>query len=362
MRFGFGISRAGQVASFIIGIAALFLLLPTSALGQAGGSQNTVPADATTSLITQFIYTRQCEVRLHVEPGEPAVIPFAYPSRPTITVDLCGSQLDLLFDTGALSCLLQPATGQALPSQLRYSPAPWALAPLEAKQAVGEDGGVQLNYALAPMLSCQGQLYIRDVPLRVYPTSPNADRDYAGAFAAILLADYLVVVNNSERQLEIYDKQTWQPPPGSVMLPLLLLPRGYFVPAWVGGEQYWFHFDTGFSGEIGFTSGLLRATDVSLTEVGGSEVFSGWHSEQEFAEYNFGAPIELRPYPASPWNQAAPLQLDDLTVLDYGDAYEELTVQGYKIGGIMGSGLWQRYDYALDLRQQRIYISAESTE
>lgn len=312
-------------------------------------------AEATAAL-TQYIYTRQCEVRLYPEPGQPVILPFHYPSRPTLTVNLCGDTMDLLFDTGAFSCLLQPGEDEALPSRIRFSPVPWEIAPLEAKQAFSADGVPVLQYALVPVLSCNAQLYLRDVPIRVYPASANNARDYAGAFAAILLADYIVVVDNTREQIELHERQAWQPPMGCVMLPLVLLPRGFFTPAWIEGEQYWFHFDTGFSGELGLSSELLAKLAPSLAEVGTSETFSGWHAEHEFASYELSAPVELRPYPAAPWDTAAPLQLTGLTVLDYSQSYNELQDEGYRIGGIMGSGLWQRYNYALDLRQQRLYI------
>jgi hypothetical protein len=348
----------------LVGLLALLTPWVFSVLAQAADAseptaapyQHSAPVDEASAEIEQFIYSRQCETRLLTLPGEPAVLPFRYPARPTLTVDICGESYDLLFDTGALGCLLQPRPGETLPGQLHYSGEPGRLAPLEAKRAYSEAGELRLNYALAPVMSCAQQLYLRDVPLRVYQPSANLDRDYSGAFAVVLLADYLVVVNNSARQIELYDRQAWQPPVGCVMLPLLLLPRGYFVPGWLAGEQYWFHFDTGFSGELGLTGELRERLADELLPCGESETYSGWHADSSFSMYTLGETLQLRPYPTEPWSAAAPLELVGLEALQYGDVYAELQGQGYRVGGILGSGVWQHYNYALDLRQQRLYI------
>lgn len=344
--------------------AVLLLLVHSIILlgyGRALGSDaipdpENVDTAAITSAVEQYIYTRDCELRLYHEPGQPVVIPFKYRNRPTLTVNICGMNYDLLFDTGTQSSLLQPRAGEELPSQLRFSDEPAQLAPLEAKRAVASDGTNQLDYAIAPVVSCGDQVYIRDVPVRVYPPSVNADRDFSGAFSAMLFADYIVSVNNTDLHIELYERQDWQPPAGCLMMPLVLLPRGYFIPVQVAGEQYLFHMDTGFSGTVGLTGTALFDLVPYLTPVQDSQTFSGWHAEINMDSYNLACPFMLEPYPVEPWKSAPSIELSELKVLDFADTYQELEGQGYKIGGIIGSRFWGEFDYALDLRLQRLYV------
>ena len=315
-----------------------------------------------TDRIQQFIYTRECTVRLYSEAGSCAVIPFTYPTRPTVVFNICGIDYPLLFDTGTQCCLLQQRAGDPLPGHLRYSSATEAIAGLEAKRAFSIHGDALLRYALADGISCGEKLCLRDVPLRVYPASINEERDYSGAFAAILLAESFIEVNNSACEIKLYNRQSWQPPAGCLMVPLLLLPRGYFVPMYLSEELYWFHLDTGFSGNIGLTSKLWESQQSSIRTAGTSMVFSGWHDEIEMERGRLESPITIKPYPAAPWSSATVLSVENAEVFNLGDSYQELEGAGYPIGGIVGSGLLAEYNYVLDLRLQRLYIINQAAD
>ncbi len=314
-----------------------------------------------TAAIEQFIYTRQVAVRLYREPGSPVIIPFRYPSRPTLSITVCGKDYDVLFDTGTQATLLQPRVGEELPAQLHFSDDAVSLALLEAKRALASDGSVRLRYAIAPAMSLDAQVFLRDVPLRIYQPSGNADRDYSGAFSALLLADYMIEVNNSNCELRLYARDEWQPPQGSLMLPMVFLPRGYFIPMRIAGESFLFHFDTGFSGGLGLTQSAQIQLAPYLSPSSNEQSFSGWHAEVNMEAYSLTCPAVLEPYGTEPWSAVPLLELNNLTAYDFADSYSELEGQGFQVGGIVGSAIWGEYDYVLDLRLLRLYILGPRT-
>jgi hypothetical protein len=138
------------------------------------------------------------------------------------------------------------------------------------------------------------------------------------------------------------------------MLPLLILPRGVFVPLVIGGEQYWFHLDTGFSGGIGLTAEVLyEHPEAAVRLEGEAEHFQGWRLEYSYDPLVIKE-LELLAYPGLGWAQSSPLVLRDVAGIAYRPAYKEL--DSYHIGGIAGSGFWQHFDYALDFELCRMYV------
>jgi hypothetical protein len=131
------------------------------------------------------------------------------------------------------------------------------------------------------------------------------------------------------------------------------LPRGLFVPALIDNHQYWFHLDTGFSGNIGITPAFFEAHPSSFSLQDGSTAFSGWRHEFSF-EHLAIHQLTLDPYPHLSWARSEPAVFENLPCLLYREAYAEL--EGYSIAGIIGSGFLKDYDYALDYRLCRLYL------
>ncbi len=288
-----------------------------------------------------------------IQPGicSDYVIPFEYADRPTISVTINGATRPVLFDTGTNNCLLQLNQSWTLPPRMALMAGAAGLAELDGKRLSLARGG-SLAYAVAPLVRLGG-VRLRQVPWRVY-TVPGAGADYAGAFAPVLLRQWLIEVNNSAAEIRLHPRATWLPPAQAYMLPVLILPRGVFVPLRLEGEQLWFHMDTGFSGGIGLVPAVQARHSGLITPVpDAAEAFQGWHADYEY-ERLILSQVTLAAYPGLSWAEPAPLTLSAVAGLAYRDAYGEL--EGYGIGGIAGSGFWQRFDYVLDYELGRLYL------
>ena len=292
----------------------------------------------------------------HVQPGacSDQVVTFAFSDRPTIEVAINGESRPLLFDTGTNTCLLRLSSAWPEPSRLLLCRDDPGLAQLEGKHLGQADGGV-LHYALAPLVRLGG-IRLRDVPWRLYSNNEDTDAevDYAGAFAPVLLRDWLIEVNNTASEIRLQKRQGWLPQRNALMLPLLELPRGLFVPLTIGGRQLWFHFDTGFSGGIGVTPEVLaQQADIIVPAPDAGEQYQGWHKQFTYKGVVIKE-LRLPAYPGLSWARSDTLVLHDVAGIAYRDAYREL--KGYSIGGIAGSGFWQRFDYVLDYELGRLYL------
>jgi hypothetical protein len=280
------------------------------------------------------------------------VIPFEFTDRPTIDVAINGESRPLLFDTGTNTCLLRLSKAWPEPARLAWSSDDETLATLEGKRLSQADGGV-LRYAQAALVRLGG-VRLRDVAWRVYASSGETKADYAGAFAPGLLREWLIEVNNSAGEIRLHGRRGWLPQPGALMLPLVTLPRGLFVPLTIGGRQYWFHFDTGFSGGIGVAPEVLtQHADQIVPAPGSNEEYLGWHKEYAYTGVVVKT-LGLPAYPGLSWAGSEPLVLHGVEGIAYRDAYRELA--GYGVGGIAGSGFWQRFDYVLDYELGRLYL------
>lgn len=323
-------------------------------VAQAGGSEGssssppTAPASRDeAAAFAGAIFGR--EIKLGICTG--FVIPFMYPDRPTIEVAINGARRPLLFDTGTNHCLLQINDSWAEPPRLIRLDGAELLAELDGKCLRLGRGGT-LEYAIAPLVGL-GDLRLRQVPWRVYTVSgPGAN--YAGAFAPGLLREWIIEVNNTAGEIRLHDRRSWLPAQQAYVLPLLTLPRGIFTPLTLEGEQYWFHMDTGFSGGLGLAPSVRASHAASITAIEGTgEVYQGWHADYAYDELLLRR-VGIPAYPGLRWAQPAPLVLDAVPGLAYRDAYREL--EAYRIGGIAGSGFWQRFDYALDYELGRLYL------
>jgi hypothetical protein len=284
--------------------------------------------------------------------GNGYVIPFAFPDRPTIEVAINGESRPLLFDTGTNTCLLRLSEAWPEPARLALSSDNDSLARLEGKRLGQTNGGV-LRYARAPLVRLGG-IRLRDVPWRIYENREATASDYAGAFAPGLLRDWLIEVNNTAGEIRLHDRRGWLPQGRALMLPLLELPRGLFVPLAIGSQQYWFHFDTGFSGGIGLVPEVMaQHADEIVLAPAANEEYQGWHKDYTYPGVMVKE-LNLPAYPGLSWAGGRPIVLHDVEGIAYRNAYGELAA--YSIGGIAGSGFWQRFDYVLDYELGRLYL------
>jgi hypothetical protein len=323
-----------------------------SAADNQGVAGTAVPTAADTATNTEAV--KSSIFGRTVQPGIATdyVIPFDYPDRPTITVTINGATRPLLFDTGTNTCLLQLSQAWALPPCMALTPDASGIAQLEGKRLRLDHDGT-LDYAVAPLVKLGG-VRLRRVPWRVYDIPGTAAAEYAGAFAPSLLRDWLIEVNNSAAEIRLHQREAWLPPAQACMLPVLSLPRGIFVPLSLEGEQLWFHMDTGFSGGIGLAPEVQARHNALITKVNGeAEAYQGWHADYEYNSLVIRE-VGLPAYPGLSWAATGPLALSDVPGLSYRDAYRELA--GYGIGGIAGSGFWQRFDYVLDYELGRLYL------
>jgi hypothetical protein len=330
-----------------IGAAAVVCLFSTAFAARASSDQPVLIA-AASSALQQRIFGRLAS------PGAPAsfVIPFSHRESPLVSVLINGTERRLLFDTGTNTSLLNLTEAWPVPARMEDAADDAALAEQEGKR-LSAVSGATLRYASAPLVRIGG-VSLRDVPWRLYQHAKEQDADWTGAFAPVLLRHWLIEVNNTRQEILLHDRSTWLPQPGAVMLPLLNLPRGLFVPLGIGAEQLWFHFDTGFAGGIGLTPATLarHADDVALLP-GEVDEYAGWHADYSYSKLIVHE-LTLPGYPQLSWADGGRQMLAEVDGIAYREAYPELA--GYGVGGIAGSGLWQRFDYVLDYELGRLYL------
>ncbi len=348
-----GITHLRAWAAIAAAALPLCLALPAATIadgageGEDGGDSRPWLAgmDETARDLARYYFNRRAPVRVF----GPAVIPFEHPTRPTVKVRIGDTVYPLLFDTGTYTCVYSESGGWPPPSGDRTVSAT-AVARLESKTTI--DDGVELSYLWVGALSL-GSVHLRDVPFRYYIPQQELSRDYAGAFSPYLLRDYVIEVSNTRHEIRLLDRSEYMPPSGSIVLPLLVLPRGVFLPLNIAGQQYWFHIDTGFSGELGVLKRVAAAHPDAFSAGEGASAFGGWRGDCEYQELRMRQ-ATLPAYESLTWASPAPIDLGAVHAVVYPDRYVELS--GYGVGGIVGSGLLCDYDYQLDLDLARLLI------
>jgi hypothetical protein len=335
----------------------LLCLLTAEALAEVAGEGETqstqrpwlVGLDATGMRLAQYYFNRRTPVRIFGE----AVIPFEHPTRPTVEVRIGDNVYPMLFDTGTYTCVYSQSKKWPSPRGHMTNSAT-AVARLESKTTTEQS--VELDYLVVDGLSL-ADVFLRDVPFRYYTPKQEQSRDYAGAISPYLLRDYVIEISSSRREIKLLDRYDYMPLAGSVVLPLLVLPRGIFLTLTIDGQQYWFHLDTGFSGELGVLEHVVSTHSDAFSEGEGTAAFGGWRGDSEYRQVIL-RDAALRPYGLLTWADHPPIQLGDVNAVVYPDRYAEL--QDYGVGGIAGSGLLCRFDYQLDLELGRLLILRSS--
>ncbi len=337
-----------QVVAAIAVAACAILITQGNGIcsGDAAPSWYAGAEDGTRAYV-DYYFSRDVPVRIYGD----AVFPFEYPERLTVKLNLGGLEMPMLFDTGTYTCILRLGEGDPLPQGMRVVEDSAVPAWLERKSLA--DGTVSLSYASAGSVSL-GSVYLRDTPFRVYSGGGGGQRDYAGAFSPALFHDYIIEVDNRAQLIHLHEPQDYLPSRGVLVLPILILPRGLFVPLVIDGEQLWFHLDTGFSGTLGILPGVIeKHQDAIILEESTSE-FAGWHSKHSYRDLLLS--ITFEPYPYLDWATDEPVEIT-VKALAYDDRYQEL--KDYNVGGIIGSGLLRVFSsYSIDLNQGRLYLAA----
>lgn len=292
-----------------------------------------------------YYFSRQVPVRIYGSPE----FSFQHAERPTVMLNLGGNELPLLFDTGTYTCILRLGDDELLPSGMEVVPDGSGAAWLENKRLT--EGTVSLSYALAGTLRLS-DVRMRDVPFRIYRGGQGGGADYAGALSPMLFHEYIIECDNDAQLIRLHEPEDYLPPEGALVLPVLTLPRGLFIPLTLDGEQLWFHLDTGFSGTLGVLPDVIDRHQAAIVPKDTVSEFGGWRGKHAYSELMLT--ITLAPYPHLDWARDEPVEVS-LKGLAYADRYAELT--GYNIGGIIGSGLLATFrGYSLDLIQGRIYL------
>jgi hypothetical protein len=339
----------GQVVTVIA--VALSVALIVHSNGLYGGGGDAAPgwytnAEDGTRAYVDYYFSRDVPVRIYGD----AVFPFEYTERPTVKLKLGGLELPMLFDTGTYTSILRLGEGDPLPQGMRVVEDSAVPAWLERKNTV--DGAVALTYAIAGSVSL-GNVYLRDTPFRVYRDGVGDERDYAGAFSPALFHNFIIEVDNDAQLIRLHEPRSFLPPRNSLVLPILILPRGLFVPLVIDGEQLWFHLDTGFSGTLGVLPSVIEKHQDAIIIKDEVSEFEGWRSQHSYRDLLLS--ITFEPYPYLGWARAEPLEFT-VKALAYDDRYQELG--DYNVGGIIGSGLLRMFSsYSIDLNQGRLYLA-----
>lgn len=334
-------------------VAAIAVLL-SSALAVQGSGMCSDGDDAAASWYTDadgtrayvdYYFSRDVPVRIYGD----AVFPFDYPERPTVKLRLGGLELPMLFDTGTYTCILRLEEDDAMPASMHLVEDSAVPAWLESKNLA--EGAVSLNYAVASSISL-GSVYLRNAPFRVYRDGPGGKRDYAGAFSPALFQDYIIEVDNKAQLIRLHEPSGFLPQRSALVLPILTLPRGLFIPLVIDSEQLWFHLDTGFSGTLGVLPGVIEKHKQAIIIQDNMSEFEGWRSKHSYRELLLQ--ITFEPYPCLDWASVESLEYT-VNALAYDDRYQEL--EDYNIGGIIGSGMLRVFSsYSIDLNQGRLYL------
>jgi len=336
---------------FYMLLVPMALALYLGAVATAYADETIPPAwyangDVETRAYVDYYFSRDVTVRIY---GEPA-FSFEHPKRPTVMIRLGDTELPMLFDTGTYTCILRLEEEDPLPSGLRPVGDSSVPAWLESKRLV--DCNVMLSYAITDSMNL-GDVYLRNVPFRIYRDGAGEERDYAGALSPVLFHDYIIEVDNAAQLIRLHEPMDYLPSRNALVLPILMLPRGLFVPLFIEDEQLWFHLDTGFSGGVGLLPDTIARHGDAIIESGGTSRFAGWREQQSYRDLTLAA-LTIKPYPMLSWAPRESLVLHDVDTVAYRDCYQELT--GYNIGGIVGSGFLMRFNYSLDLRLGRLYL------
>lgn len=342
-------SSVGGVALALLLLSALSTAAFADGAGESEGPSDLRPwlvgMDATARHLAQYYFNRRAPVRIFGE----AMIPFEHPARPTVEVRIGDSVYPMLFDTGTYTCVYSQSRDWPSPSG-QVTTSATAVARLESKLTV--ENSVDLDYLLVDGMSL-GDVHLRDVPFRYYTPRQELSRDYAGAFSPYLLRDYVIEVSNARQVIRLIERSDYLPPAGSVVLPLLVLPCGVFLPLVIAGQQYWFHLDTGYSGEVGVLERVVSTHPGAFSAGEGTAAFGGWRGDSEYRRLIL-RDAALPAYGLLTWADQVPIELDLVNAVVYPDRYEELNA--YSVGGIVGSGLLCRFDYQLDLELARLLI------
>jgi len=334
-------------------LAATFILLMlwTVNAAFADADRSSAPhwyteTDADTRTYADYYFSRDVAVRIYGKPE----FTFEYPERPTMMVKLGNTELPMLFDTGTYTSILRLGVDDPLPAGMHLVGDSNTPAWLEHKSLT--DGTVTLSYAILDCISL-GDVYLRDVPFRIYRDATFDERDYAGAIAPVLFQDYIIEVDNSTLTIRLHDRSEYIPPAEALMLPIMMLPRGLFIPLKLGDEQLWFHFDTGYSGTLGLLEKAIARHDAIVTESSNIHEYSGWRENRSYSTIYTYITIESYSYLNWAANEAVSISVcADV----YDERYQELG--NYNIGGIVGTRLLSALfeSYCIDMRQGRIYL------
>lgn len=282
-------------------------------------------------------------------------IPFAYPNRPTVYLSIGGETIPLLFDTGTNRSILLDTGPGSLPSSLVFDTDQLYSAQLDGKQPELVQSGF-LRYASSDevMLGNSNPL---EVQFRVYRAETDPSRDFHGALSPLPFGNtHIIEILNSESQIHLTPRNLWVPTDHALKLPLKVSKEGIFLKLWIDNQAFWFQFDTGFSGEIAVTpeSNLgLESIRVQTMQ----QSFEGW-----------GDIFEL-----TPWS-LADLGISFLYDINYSPGETQGVSESrssyllpeqflrkptsFEVAGVVGSTFLMKFDYAMDLSAQAIYLSA----
>lgn len=311
--------------------------------------------DEVGSTLAVYYFNRQSDFKAF---GDCRSIPFMFPTRPTISVRVGETDYQLLFDTGTYTCILRLPAGADLPIGMQLTDAVTQIAHLEAKNPTA--GSVKLDYGIARYMKL-GDIRVRDTAFRVYTypelasveiTPPEHGIDFQGAIAPVIFRDAVLEVDNDAQLITLHDQLAFVPPAGSLVLPLLTLPRGLFIPLAVDRQVYWFHLDTGFSGNLGLLQATADRHGINF-DAQPAQVYQGWRGSNAY-QTAVVTGLSVKPYGSLTWADDGPHYFDEMETVLYPDVYGELS--DYDIGGIVGSGLLSRFNYFLDMRLSRLYL------
>lgn len=287
-------------------------------------------------------------------------IPFAYPNRPTVYVSIGGETIPLLFDTGTNRSILLDTGPGSLPSGLVFDTDQLYSAQLDGKPPELVQNGF-LRYASSDKVMLADR-YVQSMQFRVYRAKANTGQDFQGALSPLLFAKtHLIEITNSKSIIRLVPKDVWKPKQYTLDLPLVVLPRGIFIPLFVDGSRLWFQLDTGFSGELAVTPESMLGVALPVDGGESEQSFRGWGRKFELTPCSVTEAIlqGYNPDKLPAINRIIHIKTAQSYLLP-DSYYPEIT--SLEIGGIVGAGFLCKFDYALDLSNGWLYIQLESQD
>jgi hypothetical protein len=278
-------------------------------------------------------------------------IPFAFQQRPTINVSFGDSrEYPMLLDSGTSRLIFISGQSCQIPETFTALPDSRATAVADGKLEEYEAG--RIEYATAPLTGIGGYR-MRNVVLRVYREAEGEgdQRDHCGAVPLDLFRQRIVAFDNAALLIRLHERSDWLPPPGAIVLPLLALPQGSFIPARLDNRNVWMLVDTGFSGTLAVAGGQEEGEqefDSSRRD------FMTWRGSLALEETRIER-LEFQPSGRWEFELKAGIVIEGIEGFRLKSTTPVLP-HGLEFGGIIGGGLLCRFGYAFDLELGRFFI------